>query len=123
LLIPVDSYDDVFSNAITHEDVHYAKTSLICIENTLHGTITDIQSIKKVSEFASKNKIRLHLDGARLWNAHIETGISIKEYCQHFDSVSLCFSKGLGAPVGSILASDKNTIKRALQFRKALGGG
>ncbi len=105
---------------------HFPKNSLICLENTHNragGTIYPIDEIKKVSELAKELKIRTHLDGARIFNAVVETGISLKEYAGYFNSVSFCFSKGLGAPVGSILCSDKETIEKAHKFRKVLGGG
>jgi threonine aldolase len=105
---------------------HFPKNSLICLENTHNragGTIYPIDEIKKVSELARELKIRTHLDGARIFNAVVETGISLKEYASYFNSVSFCFSKGLGAPVGSILCSDKETIEKAHKFRKVLGGG
>lgn len=112
--------------AVRPEDVHLPHTGLICLENTHNragGSIYPIEEIRQISEFARSKNIPLHLDGARLWNASAETGISIKEYCQHFDSVSMCFSKGLGAPVGSIVAGSKEFIGKAHQYRKAYGGG
>ncbi len=112
--------------AIRPEDEHYPQTGLICLENTHNragGTIFPIDEIKKISNYARNKNLPLHLDGARLWNASSATGISIKEYCSHFDSVSLCFSKGLGAPVGSIVAGSKEFIKKAHYYRKAYGGG
>lgn len=108
-------------------DIYYfPKTSLICIENTHNrhgGAIIDIDYIKELKILADRYGIKLHLDGARLWNASVATGISINDYVEHFDSVSLCFSKGLGAPVGSILVSSKVNISKALKWRKILGGG
>ncbi len=112
--------------AVRPEDVHLPHTGLICLENTHNragGSIYPIEEIRKISEIARSKNIPLHLDGARLWNASAETGISIKEYCQYFDSVSMCFSKGLGAPVGSIVAGSKEFIGKAHQYRKAYGGG
>ncbi len=107
-------------------NVHHPQTRLICIENTHNragGTIFPLDKIKKISGFAKTQDIRMHLDGARLWNASAAAGISIQEYCSHFDSVSLCFSKGLGAPVGSIVAGSARFIERARYYRKAYGGG
>ena len=112
--------------AVRHEDVHYPQTSLICLENTHNrsgGIILPLENIKHISEFAKSNHFKLHLDGARLWNATVATGISLKEYCQYFDSVSLCFSKGLGAPVGSIVVGDKDIINQIHYYRKVYGGG
>jgi threonine aldolase len=113
-------------NAVRPTDHHFAQTALICLENTHNrwgGTVYPIDEIKKVSKFAAAHSIKLHLDGARLWNASIASGISLKEYASYFDSVSLCFSKGLGAPVGSILVGDRNFINRAHYYRKVYGGG
>jgi len=113
-------------NAVRHEDVHYPQTQMICLENTHNragGTIFPFEEIEKISQFAREKDCRIHLDGARLWNAVIETGISIKDYAKNFDSISLCFSKGLGAPVGSIVAGSKEFIKRVHYYRKVYGGG
>jgi threonine aldolase len=113
-------------NALRPTDHHFAQTALICLENTHNrwgGTIYPIDEIKKMSKFAVANSIKLQLDGARLWNASIASGISIKEYASYFDSVSLCFSKGLGAPVGSILVGSREFIDRAHYYRKVYGGG
>lgn len=115
--------EDVQAQAILSDDIHVAPTKLIALENTLGGTIIPIEEIKRISEFARKNGIRMHLDGARLWNASAATGVSISEYAQYFDTVSLCFSKGLGAPVGSVLVGDAESIKRAEWIRKQQGGG
>ncbi|MEK7262994.1 MAG: low-specificity L-threonine aldolase [Bacteroidota bacterium] len=101
-------------------------TRLIEIENTHNragGTIFPIEEIKRIRAFAQERNIAMHLDGARLWNASVAAGISPKEYASHFDSVSVCFSKGLGAPVGSLLAGTKEFVARALRFRKLFGGG
>jgi len=102
------------------------RTALICLENTHNragGTIYPIEEIKKIREFAKALGIRMHLDGARLWNASVATGIAPSEYAQYFDTVSVCFSKGLGAPVGSALVGSEEMIQRARRFRKILGGG
>lgn len=117
---------DQIKEVIRPEDDHYPQTGLICLENTHNragGTIFPISEIEKISGFAKNINLPLHLDGARLWNASIATGISLKEYCSNFDSVSLCFSKGLGAPVGSIVAGSNDFIKKAHFYRKAYGGG
>jgi threonine aldolase len=85
--------------------------------------IYPLEELKKISALAKKHSIALHLDGARLWNASIATGISMREYCDLFDSVSLCFSKGLGAPIGSCLVGTVALIDRATKIRKLFGGG
>jgi threonine aldolase len=113
-------------SALRHVDVHYPQTSLVCLENTHNrsgGIILPIENIERISKFASANNLKMHLDGARLWNACVATGISLKEYCGHFDSISLCFSKGLGAPVGSIVVGDKQFINWVHYYRKVYGGG
>jgi threonine aldolase len=107
-------------------DVHFPLTQLISIEDTANrggGAIYDFEEIKKISAFAKSKKIPLHLDGARLMNALVETNIDPKEYASQFDSISLCLSKGLGAPVGSLLIGSKTFIKKAHRVRKVLGGG
>ncbi len=115
------------------DDVHLAKSQLICLENTLNGTIMPLEEIRyvahckvlnsKISKLAKQHALKLHLDGARLWNASVKTGISINQYAQHFDSVSLCLSKGMGAPIGSMLCGSKKFINRARHIRKLYGGG
>ncbi|MCC6866055.1 MAG: low-specificity L-threonine aldolase [Ignavibacteria bacterium] len=105
---------------------HFPKTSLVCIENTHNragGSIYPIEDIKQISIVCKENNLKLHLDGARIFNASVETRISIMEYASHADSISFCFSKGLGAPVGSILCGETEFITKAHKFRKILGGG
>lgn len=105
---------------------YFPVTKLICLENTHNragGTIYPLDEIKKIRELALGENIRMHMDGARIFNASVETGIKVKEYASYFDSISFCFSKGLGAPVGSILCSDSETIAIAHRFRKIIGGG
>lgn len=107
-------------------DDHYPQTGLICLENTHNragGTIFPLEEIAKITELAKEHNLRMHLDGARLWNASVETGIALSEYAKYFNSVSLCFSKGLGAPIGSIIVGTKEFIKKAHFYRKAYGGG
>ncbi len=107
-------------------DHHYPRTALIEVENTHNragGAVFPLREIKKLRALADAHGLRMHLDGARLWNAAVATGISIQEWCEPFDSVSLCFSKGLGAPVGSVLAGSADIIMRAHRRRKAVGGG
>ncbi|VVT53821.1 uncharacterized protein SAPINGB_P003767 [Magnusiomyces paraingens] len=115
--------EDIKKRVIDFKDIHVATTKLVCLENTLNGIIMPLDEIKRISEYAKANGIRMHLDGARLWNASAETGISLKEYCQYFDTVSLCLSKGLGAPIGSVLVADETTIETARWIRKQQGGG
>jgi threonine aldolase len=114
------------AQAIRSSVYYNPKTSLICLENTHNkagGTIYPLEDIKSISKVAIQHDIAFHLDGARLWNASVETGIPPKEYAYYFDTVSVCYSKGLGAPVGSALAGKHETIERARKFRKIFGGG
>ena len=116
--------EDVQSHFVPDDgDIHAAPTKVISLENTLYGIIMPLEEIQRISDFARKHGARIHLDGARLWNASTETGVSIKEYCSNFDSVSLCLSKSLGAPIGSVLVGDKSFIRKANHFRKQSGGG
>ena len=115
--------EDVEQNAQLQPDVHFALTRTISLENTLHGMIMPQDEVRRIAAYAQANKLNLHLDGARLWNVAAETGQSIAELCAPFDSVSLCLSKGLGAPVGSVLCGSKEFISRALVTRKLFGGG
>ena len=104
----------------------FPKTRLICLENTHNsagGTIFPIEEIHNIREIADNNNLKVHLDGARLWNASSASGIKLSEYGKYFDSISVCFSKGLGAPVGSLLAGDRIFIDSARRNRKKLGGG
>jgi threonine aldolase len=105
---------------------HLVTTRVICLENTHNrggGRIYPIDKIAAISAWAHKNNLIMHLDGARLWNAIVATGIAGKEWARHFDTVSVCFSKGLGAPVGSALAGPKDFITRCKRIRKLFGGG
>ncbi|KAI8909152.1 pyridoxal phosphate-dependent transferase [Gorgonomyces haynaldii] len=108
---------------VLDDDVHHAPTKLVCLENTLGGAVMPLEDIKDIHAVVSKHGIPLHLDGARLWNAAAKTGIPLSEWCAPFDSISLCFSKGMGAPVGSVLVGSKALIKKARHFRKMYGGG
>lgn len=105
---------------------YYPNTTLFTLENTHNrygGLVLNNVKITEIANHLKTKNIKMHLDAARLWNAHIYSGISMFDYAQNFDTISLCFSKGLGAPVGSILIGDKPTIKKALKWRKILGGG
>ena len=107
-------------------DQHFAPTKLVCVENTHNrggGNIWPMERIQEVAAVAQRHGLRLHLDGARLWNASVATGIAERDYAAQFDSVSVCFSKGLGAPVGSALCGSREFIQRARRFRKMFGGG
>jgi threonine aldolase len=112
--------------ALRPVDPHFPRTRLVCVENTHNrggGKVWSMDQIKVVADAARKHNLRLHLDGARIWNASVAAGISEQEYAAPFDTVSVCFSKGLGAPVGSALVGPATSIDRARRFRKMLGGG
>ncbi|MDR0927240.1 MAG: low-specificity L-threonine aldolase [Ignavibacteria bacterium] len=117
---------DAIEQAIRPNVYYFPKTTLLCLENTHNrhgGTIISLDYIKQVRQLTQQHNIRMHLDGARLWNASIATGITVKEYANYFDTISVCLSKGLGAPVGSVLVGDKQSITKAKRWRKILGGG
>lgn len=130
-VMPVNGKNGIFTadqveEVIRPEAYYLPKTKLVCIENTHNrggGSIFPIDEIKRIKNVVDKYGLKFHLDGARLWNASIATGISMKEYSSYFDSVSVCLSKGLGAPVGSVIAGSKEFIKIAHRYRKAWGGG
>ncbi len=112
--------------AIRAEDIHFPETSLICLENTHNragGAVLSLDHMKQVYEVATTHNVPLHLDGARLFNASAATGIPVKAFAEQTDTVQICLSKGLGAPVGSIIAGSEDFIYRARKWRKRLGGG
>ncbi len=103
-----------------------ARTSLVCIENTTNrggGSCYNFADIEKIKEVCLENNLKFHLDGARLWNALVNTGETTRQYGELFDSISICLSKGLGAPVGSLLLGNKAFIQKARRIRKVFGGG
>lgn len=107
-------------------NVHFPHTRLFCLENTHNrggGRIQPYATVEAICRWAHSNGLRTHLDGARLLNAVAATGIDAARWAQHFDTVSICFSKGLGAPIGSALAGPKDLIEEGLRHRKVLGGG
>jgi len=119
------SADDVIG-AVRARNDHFPISKLVVIENTQNrggGSVWPIDVVRAISAECRRRGLRLHLDGARLWNASVASGISMASYAREFDTVSCCFSKGLGAPVGSILAGEDTVIARARRFRKMFGGG
>jgi threonine aldolase len=105
---------------------HSVRTRLVCLENTHNrggGRVYPLEKIAAISAWARRQQLIMHLDGARLWNAIVATGTPAAEWGRHFDSVSVCFSKGLGAPIGSALAGSRDYIARARRVRKLFGGG
>ena len=112
--------------AINPDDVHKARTSLVSLENTANrggGSCYDFVEFQRIKEVCLKNSLKLHLDGARLWNAIVAKNETPKQYGELFDSISICLSKGLGAPVGSIVLGKRDFIKQARRVRKVFGGG
>jgi threonine aldolase len=109
--------------AIKPDDAHFAKSRLLALENTWGGQVLPLAYIEAATALARRKGLATHLDGARLFNAVVASGTPAAQIAQHFDSVSVCFSKGLGAPVGSALVGSKDFIARAHRIRKMLGGG
>lgn len=109
--------------AIKPDDFHFAITRLVCLENTQAGKVLPQSYLADWSALVKSKGLKRHLDGARAFNAAVANGVAISDICQHFDTVSLCLSKGLGCPVGSLLVGDKDTIHRARRWRKMIGGG
>jgi threonine aldolase len=113
-------------NAIRTEDIHYPETGLICLENTHNragGAVIPVENMKAIYSIAQDNKVPVHLDGARLFNAAAAAGVDVKEFAKYTDTVQICLSKGLGAPIGSIIAGNAEFITTARKWRKRLGGG
>ena len=120
------SADDAINIARPDSGPYLVSTTAIAVENTHNfggGTIQPISEIKKLREESEKLGIALHLDGARIWNAHIASGVELIEYGKYFDTLSVCLSKGLGAPVGSLMIASKERVAKARQWRKRYGGG
>jgi threonine aldolase len=111
------------ATAIKPDDAHFARTRLLCLENTQAGRALPLDYLRQAGEFARAKRLGLHLDGARIFNAAVSLGVAVTEIGRHFDSVSVCLSKGLGAPVGSVLCASRELIARARRWRKVLGGG
>jgi len=112
--------------ALRPRNIHFPRTRLVAIENTHNrggGSVWSVEQIASVEQVAREAGLSMHLDGARLWNASVATGRPESDFARYFDTVSVCFSKGLGAPVGSALAGSAEMIDRAKRFRKMLGGG
>lgn len=109
--------------AIKPDDSHFARTTLLSIENTINGKVLPLSYMAEAREFTSQNNLALHLDGARVYNAASALNVDITEICQHVDSMSICLSKGLGAPIGSLLLGSEALIKSAKRWRKVVGGG
>jgi threonine aldolase len=111
------------AQAIKPDDIHFAKTRLLCLENTHAGKVLPLAYLEKARSLSLDHDLGCHLDGARLFNAAVKLGVAPTEISRHFDSVSICLSKGLGAPVGSVLCGSRELVKKARRWRKVLGGG
>ncbi len=109
--------------AIKPKDIHFARTKLLCLENTTAGKVVPQAYVERAIEFAAQHKLAIHLDGARVCNAAVSQGTSVASLVKDFDSVSICLSKGLGAPIGSVLCGTTDFIEEAKHWRKMLGGG
>ncbi|KTC87879.1 MULTISPECIES: low-specificity L-threonine aldolase [Legionella] len=109
--------------AIKPLDYHHPRTKLLCLENTTAGRVLPLNYLRQVKNFCKQNKLNNHLDGARVFNAAVKLGVNLSEISSQFDSISICLSKGLGTPVGSILCGSDELIERARRWRKVLGGG
>ena len=120
------SAEEVMRIAAPDAGPYLVSTKAIAIENTHNfggGTVQPLEEISKLRALSSQAGIHLHLDGARIWNAHVASGISFRDYGQNFDTISICFSKGLGAPIGSAMISNKERIANSRVWRKRYGGG
>ncbi|MGB7250362.1 MAG: GntG family PLP-dependent aldolase [Phormidesmis sp.] len=117
---------EVLVRSLRPRDPHFPSAQLVCVENTHNrsgGRIFPLETIREIAVACQQHDLRLHMDGARFWNACVATGISEAAYAEPFDTVSVCFSKGLGAPVGSALVGSAEQIAKARRFRKMFGGG
>lgn len=113
-------------SSINPKDIHFPENQLVCIENTSNkggGTIYDFEEMKKIRKLCVKHNLRLHLDGARVFNAIVESNYSAVDIGPLFNTISICLSKGLGAPVGSLLLGNHSDIEKARRIRKIIGGG
>ncbi len=116
------AFDDIKA-ALAPDDAHFVQTRLICLENTHNGKVLPLSYLQEMGAFVAKHGLKLHLDGARLFNAAVASDIPAEVIAAPFDSISICLSKGLGAPVGSLLVGDRDFIARARRLRKMVGGG
>ncbi len=114
---------DQVVGAIKPDDFHFARTRLVCLENTQSGKVLPLDYLKKAAALACRHKLGLHLDGARVFNASVDQNVPVQEISKHFDSISVCLSKGLGAPVGTVLCATRELVNKARRWRKVLGGG
>ncbi|EKB21828.1 L-allo-threonine aldolase [Aeromonas veronii AMC35] len=116
------AFDDIKA-ALAPDDAHFVQTRLVCLENTHNGKVLPLSYLQEMGAFVAERGLKLHLDGARLFNAVVASETSVEVIAAPFDSISICLSKGLGAPVGSLLVGSHDFIARARRLRKMLGGG
>lgn len=114
---------DAIAAAVKPDDNHFAISRLVCLENTQAGKVLALDYLARFSELVTGLGLRRHLDGARVFNATVALEVPVQAICSHFDSISICLSKGLACPLGSLLVGDRETIRRARRWRKMLGGG
>ena len=114
---------DEVAAAVKPDDVHFPRTTLVCLENTQDGHVLPLDYLQAARKLTEDRELRMHLDGARIFNAAVKLGVPVREISRHFDSTSFCLSKGLGAPVGSLLCGSDDLIREARRWRKTLGGG
>jgi threonine aldolase len=126
---PIENADDgtipieKLRAAVKPHDDHFARTRLVALENTIGGQVLPLAYVEEVAAFARAAGLGMHLDGARVFNAVVASGLSLAEVCAPYDSVSICLSKGLGTPVGSVLCGSRDFIASSHRWRKMLGGG
>ena len=113
----------LIGRSVKPDDPHFARSKVFCVENTKDGMVLSVDRMREATSVARSHGLRTHLDGARMWNAAVALGIDGAELTQDFDTVSLCLSKGLGAPMGSVLSGPADLIAEARKWRKMLGGG
>ncbi|MGR2884211.1 low-specificity L-threonine aldolase [Vibrio vulnificus] len=114
---------DKLAAAIKPDDSHFARTKLLSLENTINGKVLPLSYLQEARAFVDKHNLKLHLDGARIYNAATALDVPVRDIAQYFDSMTICLSKGLGAPVGSLLLGSKEYIAKARRLRKMVGGG
>lgn len=129
-LIPVEprnrkylTLEDIRERAIISDSPQLCPTKIISIENTCNGLVMPVAEIRRISAFARQHGIRMHLDGTRIWDAAASGAGTIPDFTREFDTATLCFSKGVGAPIGSMLVGSKHTISQARRVRQSIGGG
>jgi threonine aldolase len=116
--------EDIKAKVVLESDyIQFSPTKVICLENTCNGLVMPLEEIRRISVFARENDIKLHLDGTRIFDAVITGAGTLEDFCREFDTVSLCFSKTLGAPIGGGLVGNKALVSRARKVRQSIGGG